>query len=100
MIRLETLIELNFLNSSHSSSNCSIRFVRAYPLVEIRQTAPVEQFEATLSQSTVPSPLLTPPASFNHTLAVGDCPHSTRITEVPQVSYRDFTIISPTINFR
>ena len=40
MIRLETLIELKFVNSSCSSSNFSIRVFRAYPLVEIRQTVP------------------------------------------------------------
>ena len=35
-----TLIELKFLSSSFSCSNCSIRVVRAYPLIEIRQTVP------------------------------------------------------------
>ena len=35
MFRLETLIELKFLNSSFSSSNVSIRAFRAYPLIEI-----------------------------------------------------------------
>ena len=39
-IRLETLIELKFLDSSFSSSNSSIRLVRAYPLIDIRQSAP------------------------------------------------------------
>ena len=39
MMRLETLIELEFLNSSFSSSNFSIRAFRD-PLVEIRQTVP------------------------------------------------------------
>ena len=61
MVRLDTLIELKFLNSSFSSSNCSIRAFRAYPLIDIKLTVPyrpVEQFEATLSQSTVPSPPL------------------------------------------
>ena len=40
MIRLETLIELKFFNSSFSSSSFSIRSFRAYPLLEIGQTAP------------------------------------------------------------
>ena len=40
MMRLETLVELKFLNSSFSSSNFSIRAFRAYPLVEIEQTVP------------------------------------------------------------
>ena len=40
MMRLETLIEFKFLNSSYSSSNFSIRAVRADPPIEIRQTAP------------------------------------------------------------
>ena len=35
MIRLETLIELEFLSSSFSSSSFSIRAFRAYPLSEI-----------------------------------------------------------------
>ena len=43
MMRLETLIELRFLNSSFSRSNFSIRVVRAYPLIEIRQTAPCRE---------------------------------------------------------
>ena len=33
-------VELEFLSSSFSSSNFSIRAFRAYPLVEIRQTVP------------------------------------------------------------
>ena len=40
MIRLETLAELEFINSSFSSSNLSIRAFRAYPLIELRQTVP------------------------------------------------------------
>ena len=48
------LFELKLLNSSCSSSNFSIRVFRAYPLVETIQIS-VEQFEATVSQSTVPS---------------------------------------------
>ena len=54
-IRLESLVELEFINSSFSISNSSIRAFRAYPLVEVRQF-PVEQFEATASQSTLPPP--------------------------------------------
>ena len=38
--RLGTLIELKFIGLSFSSSNLSIRYVRAYYLVEIRQTVP------------------------------------------------------------
>ena len=49
MIRLETLIELNF----------SIRAFRAFFLLKLNKQFPVEQFEATVSQSTVPSPPLT-----------------------------------------
>ena len=40
MIRLGTLIELKFLNSSFSSSNLSTRAFRACPLVEIGRTVP------------------------------------------------------------
>ena len=40
MMRLETLIELKFHNSSFSSSNFSIRAFRACPLIKIRQTVP------------------------------------------------------------
>ena len=40
MIRLQTLVELKFLNSSFSSSNFSIRAIRAYHLIETRQTVP------------------------------------------------------------
>ena len=48
MIRLETLIELEFLA------------LRAYPLLEIiDKEFPVEQFEATVAQSAVPfTPLI------------------------------------------
>ena len=48
MIRLETLIELKFLNSSSSS----------FLLLKLDTQLLVEQFEATASQSTVPSPPL------------------------------------------
>ena len=34
------MIRLEFLNSSFSSSNFSIRAFRAYPLIEVRQTVP------------------------------------------------------------
>ena len=44
-MQLETLVEIKFINSSFL----------AHPLFEIRQKVPVEQFEATVSQSTVPS---------------------------------------------
>ena len=40
MIRLETLIELKFIDSSFSSSNFSNRASRAYPLIGIRQSIP------------------------------------------------------------
>ena len=44
-----------------SSSNFSIRNLRAYPLVlKFDKQFPVEQFEARVSQSKVPSPLLRP----------------------------------------
>ena len=54
MMRLETLIELTFLNSSFSSSNLSIRAFRAFracPLVEIRQTAPCRAIRSKSSDS-------------------------------------------------
>ena len=54
---METLIELKFINSLFSNSDFSIQVVRAHPLIEIRQTI-IEQFEATVSQSSVPSPPL------------------------------------------
>ena len=40
MIRLATLIKLNFINSSCANSNLLIWVVRAYPLIEIRQIVP------------------------------------------------------------
>ena len=40
MLRLETLIELKFVDSIFSSSNLWIRVFRACPLVDIRQTVP------------------------------------------------------------
>ena len=40
LIRLETLIEINFFDSSFSSSNSSIRAFRACPLIVIKQTVP------------------------------------------------------------
>ena len=42
------------------SSNVSIRVVRAYPLMELNKQLLVEEFEATVSHSTVPSPPLIP----------------------------------------
>ena len=51
MIRLETLIELRFLNSSFSSSNFSIRAFRACPLFEIRQTFPCRAIRGKSSDS-------------------------------------------------
>ena len=61
MIWLGTLIVLNFLNSSCSSSNFSIRVFRAYPLVELRQTAPCRAIRGSSVSvnSALPSPLLT-----------------------------------------
>ena len=53
MIRLETLIEPKCLNLSFSS------FVLLLKLLKLDKQFPVEQFEATVSQSTVPSPTLT-----------------------------------------
>ena len=47
MMRSETLIELNFLDSSFSSSNPSIRAFRAYPLIEIRQAVPCRAVRGT-----------------------------------------------------
>ena len=48
MIRLEPLIELNLLNSL---------LFELIPLFKLDKQFPVERFEATVSQSTVPSPL-------------------------------------------
>ena len=45
------LIELKFLNASFSSSGCSNRAFRAYPLVEIRQTAPCRSIRGNSSDS-------------------------------------------------
>ena len=49
MIRLETLIELTILNSS---------FFELGLLLKLDRQFPVERFEATVAQSTVPSPPL------------------------------------------
>ena len=65
MIRLETLVELKFLDSSFSGSNFSIRVVRAYPFIEIRLTVPcrairgksIDSSQQYLSQQ-YPPPLL------------------------------------------
>ena len=51
MIRLETLIELKFLNSSFSSSSFSIRTFRACPLVEIIETVPCRVIRGESSDS-------------------------------------------------
>ena len=48
MMRLESLIELKFLNSSFSSCFILLKFDNQFPVTE--------QFEATASQSTAPSP--------------------------------------------
>ena len=56
--RLETLIDLKFLNSSFSNSNFSIRAFRAYPLIEIRQTVPCRAIRGSnISVSTALPPL-------------------------------------------
>ena len=51
MIWLETLIKLEFLDSICSTSNLYIRVVRAYPLIEIRQTAPCRAIRGKSSDS-------------------------------------------------
>ena len=51
MIRLDTLVELKFINLSFSSSNVSIRVFRAYPLIEIRQTVPCRAIRGNSSDS-------------------------------------------------
>ena len=58
MIRLETLIELRFLDSGFSSSNFSIRVFELVLLSKLNKQFSVERFEPTASQSSVPSPLL------------------------------------------
>ena len=68
MMRLETITGLKFIISSCSCSNLSIRAFRArisqlelfelILLLKLDKQFPVEQFEATVSQSTVPSPPL------------------------------------------
>ena len=78
MIRLETIIELKFLNSYFSSSNFSIRAFRLILLLKLDEQLPVEQFEATVSQSTVPCPSLT-----DVTLAEGHSWCSTFPTHIP-----------------
>ena len=45
------LIELKFLNSSFSTSNLSIRAVRARPLIEARQTVPCRAIRGKSSDS-------------------------------------------------
>ena len=51
MMRSETLVELNLLNSTSSSSNFSIRSFRAYSLVDIRQTVPCRAMRGKSSDS-------------------------------------------------
>ena len=61
MIRLETLIELKFLNSSFSSSNTQCELFELILLSKLDKQLPVEQFErfeSAVSQSAVPSPPL------------------------------------------
>ena len=72
MIRLESLLELKFINSSISSSNFSIRAFRAYPLVEIRRTVPCRAIRgSSISVSSIipPStrhPIPRPPPRLGH----------------------------------
>ena len=70
MKRLETLIELKFLNSICSSSNFSIWAFRASPRVETRQTAPCRAIWGKSSDSRrqylsqqYPRPLLSQPSA-------------------------------------
>ena len=60
MIRLEPLIELKFIDSSFSSSTCSTRVFRAYPLIEIRQALPCRGVRGRSISvgSTLPPPLV------------------------------------------
>ena len=58
-IRLETLIELTFLNSSFSNSNLyQFDLFELILLLKLDKQFPVGQFEATVSQSAVPPPSL------------------------------------------
>ena len=50
-MRLETLIELEFVSSSFSSSNFSIRAFRACPLIESREAAPCRAIRGKSSDS-------------------------------------------------
>ena len=70
MMRLETLIELKFLNSSFSSPNVSFRAFRACPLIETRQIVPCRAIRGKSSDSRQqyrsqqnPPPLLILPAA-------------------------------------
>ena len=56
LLRLETLARI--AQFEFSSSNVSIRAVELILLLNLNKQFPIEQFEATVSQSTVPSPLL------------------------------------------
>ena len=63
MMRLETLIELNVLNSSLSSSTFPIRAFRAHPLIEIRKAAPCRAIRGNSISvnSTFPPPYINEP---------------------------------------
>ena len=54
---METLIELKCLNSSFRAQMCKFEFFEML-LLKLEKQLPVEQFEATASQSTLPSPSL------------------------------------------
>ena len=62
MIQLETLIELKCLSSSCASSNCSIRVVQIYPLIEIIQTVPCRAIRV----SSIPANSTLPPILSKH----------------------------------
>ena len=66
MMRLESLIELKFLNSNFSSSNSSIRCFRARPLIAIGQTSIYRAIRGNSISvnSTLPPLSSTPSANF------------------------------------
>ena len=82
MIRLETLIELRLLNSSFRAQISQFELCELILLLKLDKQFAVEQFEATGSQSTVPSPPLTsqfltcstPSSRGNHPEARGFAP--------------------------
>ena len=51
MIWLEALVELQFIKSSFSNSNLSIRAFRAYPLIELRHAVPGQGIRGKSSDS-------------------------------------------------